>query len=91
LQGAWLLTGKLTAWRRQGGGEDLLARAGAEYAGAWRRSFAPRLHAAAAVAHWAMRPAPVACALPLLHCLPALLTWGARLSGKAAQVVKAGN
>src|SRR5262249_3382317 len=47
----------------------------------------PRLYAAAAVAHWAMRPAAVAGTLPLLRCFPRVLSWGARLSGKATRVV----
>ena len=33
-----------------------------------------------------MRPAAVNSALPLLRCWPGLLTWGARLSGKATAV-----
>jgi flavin-dependent dehydrogenase len=87
LQGAWLLTRRLITWRRDGGRADQLPRVGKEYTRAWRQCFAPRVYAAAAVAHWAMRPATVACALPLLHCLPGLLSWGARLSGKASRVV----
>jgi flavin-dependent dehydrogenase len=87
LQGAWLLAERLVGWRRAGGGQDGLARVGADYARAWRHCFAPRLRLAAAVAHWAMRPVPVAWAVPILRRLPFVLTWGARLSGKAAQIV----
>jgi len=82
LQGAWLLARRLLSSR--GREADAVA---AGYAADWRRAFAPRLYAAAAVAHWAMRPAAVAAALPLLSRLPALLSWGARASGKAAAVV----
>jgi 2-polyprenyl-6-methoxyphenol hydroxylase-like FAD-dependent oxidoreductase len=87
MQGAWLLAGRLVHWRRASGGAAALDAAAADYAAGWRRAFAPRLYASTAVAHWAMRPAAVAGALPLLRCFPALLTWGARLSGKATRVV----
>jgi menaquinone-9 beta-reductase len=53
------------------------------YANAWRRTLAPRIHAAALFAHWAMRPKAVACALPLLRLFPGILTACARISGKA--------
>jgi flavin-dependent dehydrogenase len=87
LQGAWLLAERLLRWRREGGGAAALDLAARGYVAAWRRAFAPRLHASSVVAHWAMRPAAVAGALPLLRCFPGLLTWGARLSGKATRVV----
>jgi len=60
-----------------------IASAQREYARVWRRSFAPRVRVAALIAHWAMRPAAVACSLPLLQLFPAALTAFARLSGKA--------
>jgi flavin-dependent dehydrogenase len=87
MQSAWLLAERLIAWRRQGRKPAGLTRVGEAYAAAWRRSFAPRLYAAAAVAQGAMQPAVVAGALPLLRCFPGLLSWGARLSGKARRVV----
>jgi 2-polyprenyl-6-methoxyphenol hydroxylase-like FAD-dependent oxidoreductase len=82
LQGAGLLASRLIAWRRQGGKAGGLPGLAAEYAQAWRRRFAPRVRVSFAVAHWAMRPAPVAWSLPVLHRLPFMLSWGARLSGK---------
>jgi flavin-dependent dehydrogenase len=88
MQSAWLLAGFLAGQRdaiRRSLAIDSLGRA---YARAWRRSFAPRIRSAAAVAHWAMRPNAVVVALPLLRHCPPLLTWGARLSGKATQVVR---
>ena len=57
-----------------------------DYAAAWRRTLAPRIHAAAVIAHWAMRPQAVACFSPLLRMFPGVLTAGARLSGKTATV-----
>jgi 2-polyprenyl-6-methoxyphenol hydroxylase-like FAD-dependent oxidoreductase len=89
MQGAWLLAERLIRWRHAGGDAAALDAAAADYAAAWRAAFAPRLYASTAVAHWAMRPAAVAGALPLLRCFPGLLTWGARLSGKATRVVPA--
>jgi 2-polyprenyl-6-methoxyphenol hydroxylase-like FAD-dependent oxidoreductase len=87
MQGAWLLAERLVRWRRAGGGASALDAAAADYAAAWRGAFVPRLYASTAVAHWAMRPAAVAGSMPLLRCFPGLLTWGARLSGKATRVV----
>src|SRR5262249_47562796 len=83
LQGAWLLAERLTAPRRRP-----LSAIAADYAYAWRRAFRPRLLASTAVAHLAMHPAVVARAVPIIRRLPALLTWGARLSGKTARVVQ---
>jgi hypothetical protein len=83
MQSAWLLCGLLLA-RAAGGfstGElDQIARA---YRAAWRRNFAPRLHAAAAFAHVAMRPAAAQAALALVKRIPSILTLGAYLSGKS--------
>ncbi|HEV3219874.1 MAG TPA: FAD-dependent monooxygenase [Candidatus Acidoferrales bacterium] len=55
----------------------------ADYAAAWRRNLAPRIHVASLIAHWAMRPVAVECVIPLLRQFPAVLTAGARFSGKA--------
>jgi flavin-dependent dehydrogenase len=88
MQGAGLLARRLCRWRAEGGRAEGLRAIAQGYAAAWRRAFAPRLYAAAAVAQWAMRPAAVAGALPLLRWFPGLLTWGARLSGKATRVIR---
>jgi flavin-dependent dehydrogenase len=79
IQSAWLLAGHLVR-------TPSLAEARAAYAAQWRRAFAPRIYAAAFVAHWAMRPAAVALTLPLLQAFPAMLTEGARTSGKVAAI-----
>ena len=52
----------------------------------WRRLFARRIRASAVIAHWAMRPLAVAITLPLLRAFPAVLTEGARTSGKVTAV-----
>ncbi len=54
--------------------------AGRRYAAAWSSRFALRLHAARAIALLAMRPATLE---TFVGSLPSLLTFGARLSGKA--------
>jgi flavin-dependent dehydrogenase len=89
MQSAWLLADQLS--KRQPTRWSLASRdeVGAEYANAWRANFAPRIHVAAAVAQWAMRPALVRACLPLVRRFPSLLTWGAKQSGKAEELVGA--
>jgi flavin-dependent dehydrogenase len=88
MQSGWLLVQHLARVRIKNGCAKILPTLARAYARAWRKAFAPRLYAAAAVAHWAMRPAAVAASLPLLRRFPGLLTWGARLSGKATRAVQ---
>ena len=87
LQSAWLLCGPLIAWRRNGGGRAALAQVAQRYTQAWRHAFAPRLRTSMVLAEWAMRPALVACALPVLGCFPGLMTSIARLTGKATLIL----
>ena len=61
----------------------LIAHQGEDYANAWRRRFAPRIHAASVFAHLAMRGPTRALCRPLLAGFPQLMEFGARLSGKA--------
>jgi flavin-dependent dehydrogenase len=75
MQSAWLLAGHLVR-------TPSLADVRTAYAAEWRRTFAPRIHAASVIAHWAMDPVAVSVTLPLLHAFPAILTAGARISGK---------
>jgi flavin-dependent dehydrogenase len=88
MQAAWLLADHLNDWRKCRR-RTSLAAIQAAYGLSWRRNFASRLLTAAVVAQWAMRPAAVATSLPVLRCLPRILTWGAQLSGKASCVVPA--
>ena len=64
------------------GTENGRAEAGAAYAAAWRHTFATRIRLAKLVAALAVRPSAAAL-LPLIERVPAILTFGARLSGKA--------
>jgi hypothetical protein len=83
MQSAWLLCESLTSRSAGVLSGRALDAVRDDYAAAWRRTLAPRIHAAALIAHWAMRPAAVASVLPFLRMFPAVLTVGARFSGKA--------
>jgi flavin-dependent dehydrogenase len=61
----------------------LIAAREDEYAAAWHRRFAPRIHAASLFAHLAMNGAGRAAARTAIRACPTILDWGARLSGKA--------
>jgi flavin-dependent dehydrogenase len=89
MQAAWLLATQLTAAPGvpQGAALDEI---GSAYAAAWRRRFAPRIHAASVFASLAMRRGTVSVLLPVLRRLPALLTYGAAHSGKTRMVVGVG-
>jgi menaquinone-9 beta-reductase len=84
MQSAWHLCTRLIALPTAALSDDAMATVQRQYAVAWRRTVAPRIHAAAAIAHWAMRPVAVACGMPILRAFPGVLTLGARVSGKAA-------
>jgi len=84
MQSAWLLCQRLGAGRVDVLSARMLDAVRRDYAAAWHRSLAPSIHAAAFIAHWAMRPMAVTCAWPLLRLFPSVLTAGARLSGKTA-------
>lgn len=84
LQSSWLLCRALE-------GIDLhdpaaRAEAGGRYAAAWRRQFAARIRAANAFAQVAMRPRTFRHVGGVIEMAPALLTLGARLSGKVKPV-----
>ena len=83
IQSSWLLCERLIA-RRDAvliGREH--ARVGQEYARSWRANFARRVRVSAGFAQLAVRPMAADLLLPLLERAPAILTYGARLSGKA--------
>jgi 2-polyprenyl-6-methoxyphenol hydroxylase-like FAD-dependent oxidoreductase len=90
MQSAWLLAGALTGAgaltpQQDAATIDAVAVARA-YRTAWRRQFTRRVRAAAFFAHLAMRPQQARPLLPILRRFPALLTWGARLSGKTCDL-----
>ena len=77
IQSAWLLAQHLLA--------DGPA-AGPNYARAWKRQFAARVHASSVFAWLAMNDQGRAAAAQLIRAFPAILTWGAALSGKTLGV-----
>jgi flavin-dependent dehydrogenase len=83
MQGAALLAQRLIA-ERTNLTPDALDRLGEHYTAEWKERFATRVRAAGVFAYLAMRPKLVAPALPLLVRLPSILTFAARMSGKAA-------
>jgi menaquinone-9 beta-reductase len=87
IQSAFLLTQRLIPARSQLPESRVGDEIGRLYEAEWRQSFAPRIRAAAAIAHWAMRPRLMRAAIPFLRRWPRLLTWGAKLSGKVRLVV----
>ncbi len=74
IQSSWLLAQHLLA-----GGPV----AGVNYARAWQAQFAPRLHAASLFAQLAMNNHGRAASAQLIRAIPAILNWGAALSGKS--------
>jgi flavin-dependent dehydrogenase len=72
MQSAWILA------------RHLIAGNAAAYESEWRAHFAPRIRAAALFAALAMRPVTAAPIAALVAQFPAILTWGARRSGKSA-------
>ena len=87
MQSAWLLVQRLMQARDRAGTPQTRAEAGRLYARDWRAAFVPRIRAAAAFAQLAMWP-PAERILPLIERFPAVLSWGATLSGKTAQLVR---
>ncbi|HTB68810.1 MAG TPA: FAD-dependent monooxygenase [Steroidobacteraceae bacterium] len=77
IQSSWLLAQSLLS---------LGPGAGPDYARAWKRHFARRLHASALFARLAMNDHSRAACAQLLRACPAILTWGAAVSGKAADL-----
>lgn len=90
MQSAWLLAEGLIPQQRDIQKQLVRERIARDYSAAWRRAFAPRIYAAAAIAHWASRPWLVRAGGPALRMFPALVTCGARLRGKSRLVVKEG-
>lgn len=82
IQSAWLLASRLAAAPDLS--EASLAGVRSSYEVAWRRNFAPRLRASSVFARLLLSPATAPAGIALLRGLPAVLTWGARWSGKAA-------
>lgn len=81
IQSSWLLCEGLAA--RKDFSTRALHAQGREYEARWRRHLGARVRAAALFAALTARPAGAALSVEVLKRLPALLTLGARWSGKA--------
>lgn len=83
MQSAWLLCRRLVTI----GPDATRGSAGVEvrrvYTAEWRSAFAQRLYASMVFAKFLMRPSAGAVIVPLVRRFPGLLTFGARLAGKA--------
>ena len=88
MQSAWLLCRLLIHRRRESGDGKELAQIGRQYAASWRRAFGQRIQTSEILAGWAVRPALVAGAIPLIWSFPTIMTWIARLTGKATPIVR---
>lgn len=84
LQGGGLLAQRILAWREGGSHTSRLEALSRSYARAWRQFFRPRVVASSVLARWAMGRAPLRASLPVVRAFPALLTLGARWSGKVS-------
>lgn len=91
IQSAWLLARRLVARQDDAVALRALPEIGAAYGRDWKSSFTPRVRAAAAFAHLTMRSGVAALYLPLLKQFPRILTFGAHLSGKTAQLAQSGS
>jgi flavin-dependent dehydrogenase len=86
IQSAWLLCAQLAARQEAAlaaDASDALAAIGYEYERSWRENFGTRVRAAALFAQLSMRPATARRVLALAKRAPAILTLGARWSGKS--------
>ncbi|MGH8715457.1 MAG: NAD(P)/FAD-dependent oxidoreductase [Burkholderiales bacterium] len=87
MQSAWLLCERLIERQQEVLSNRAVEAVGRDYSSVWHASFAPQIRAAALFAHLAMRPGAAAMLLPALKLFPEILTLGAKLSGKAKQVI----
>ncbi len=86
IQSAWLLCELLAARKHTilvADASKALAAVAHDYERGWRRNFVTRIRAAALFAHLSMRPATASGVVALARHVPAILTLGARWSGKA--------
>lgn len=86
IQAGWLLSGRLIESQDRLSSRAAVAAAGAAYTADWTRSFACRIRAASVFARVAMGPRSLAAGVAVARRIPAVLAWGAWLSGKAAGV-----
>ena len=86
MQSSWLLCQRLIGQRPADFSPHLASTVADQYAADWRGNFAPRLRVAAALAHLATQPGAGLVLGAVVRRIPAVLTFGAYLSGKAHAV-----
>ena len=82
MQSGWIAASRIASAGALG--DAPLREAAGAYAHAWRKQFAARVRASSAFAAVMLAPPTRAAAAAVLERVPAVLTWGARRSGKAA-------
>jgi hypothetical protein len=87
MQSAWVLCDLLIPRRREVLSGNAIAEISHDYVAAWRKGFAGRIRVAAVLAQLILRPAAGWISLPIVKLFPEILTLGARMSGKVAQIV----
>lgn len=87
IQSSWLLSQRLIAAGPKMSAAQQM-QIGADYARAWRSQFSMRIHVAALFANLAMRDETRALCKEVITRFPRLLTWGARISGKAKMIYR---
>jgi flavin-dependent dehydrogenase len=83
MQSGALLAPRLIEIGRDSMDDTAIVAAGRAYSRLWRRRFAGRIHLSTIVAQLAMMPQAAAVASSIVNGMPALLTLGARASGKS--------
>jgi menaquinone-9 beta-reductase len=84
MQSSWELCNRLVTEPIEDLSCEIADEASRDYTAAWRRTVESRIRAGALIAGWAMKPAAVALALPMLRLVPEALTAGAWMTGKVA-------
>ena len=87
MQSAWVLCDLLIPRRREVLSGNAIAEISHDYVAAWQKGFAGRIRVASMLAQLVLRPAAGRISLPIVKLFPGILTLGARMSGKVAQIV----
>jgi hypothetical protein len=87
MQSSWLLTEELCRHSPRELDPQRLANIGHRYSRRYLNAFEPRIRAAAGIARCAMSAPLRRTLLPVFRVFPALITAGARLTGKTRRVI----
>jgi hypothetical protein len=87
MQSSWLLTEELCRHAPGDLDPERLQQIGQAYSRQYLNAFEPRIRAAAGIARCAMSTPLRGALLPVFRAFPALITFGARLTGKTRRVI----